>query len=128
MKKRYTEAQIPYVLRLAEQGTPAAEVCSKLGVSEPTFLRLEEEVCGNGGNGVATGQAAGGRVVSVAHANPFMTDYAERQKAGRAFFAGEMSVNDADQMIIRYNISHLLLKQSQLGLERSALPIGPKLA
>jgi hypothetical protein len=61
----------------------------------------------------------GSQVVSVAHANPFMTDHAERKEAGRAFFAGEMSLSDADRMIACYRISHLLLKQSQLGLVKN---------
>lgn len=62
---------------------------------------------------------AGCRVVSVAHVNPFMTDHAERKEAGRAFFAGEMSVDDANRMISRFNVSHLLVKQSQLELVKN---------
>ena len=38
-KKRFTEQQIAYALRLAEQGTRVVEICRKLGVSEPTFGR-----------------------------------------------------------------------------------------
>ncbi len=33
-RKRYTEEQIAYALRQAEGGTPVAELCRKLGVSE----------------------------------------------------------------------------------------------
>jgi putative transposase len=36
-KPRFTEPQIPLTLRQAEQGTPAGEICRKLGVSEATF-------------------------------------------------------------------------------------------
>ena len=36
-KPRYTEQQIAQALREAEQGTRAAELCRKLGVSETTF-------------------------------------------------------------------------------------------
>jgi len=36
-KPRFTEPQIALALRQAEQGTTAAEVCRKLGVSEATF-------------------------------------------------------------------------------------------
>ena len=36
-KPRFTEQQIAQALRQAEQGTAAAEVCRKLGVSEATF-------------------------------------------------------------------------------------------
>jgi putative transposase len=33
----HTEEQIAYVLRQAESGTPVAEVCRGLGISEATF-------------------------------------------------------------------------------------------
>jgi len=36
-KTRYTEEQIAYVLREAESGTPIADVCRSIGVSEATF-------------------------------------------------------------------------------------------
>ena len=36
-KPRFTEQQVAQALRQAEHGTPAAEVCRKLGVSEATF-------------------------------------------------------------------------------------------
>ncbi len=36
-KSRYTEEQIAYVLRQAESGTPVADVCRSIGVSEATF-------------------------------------------------------------------------------------------
>ena len=35
-KTRYTEEQIAYVLREAESGTPVADVCRSIGVSEAT--------------------------------------------------------------------------------------------
>jgi putative transposase len=34
MKKRFTEEQIAFALRQAEEGTPVTEVCRKMGVSE----------------------------------------------------------------------------------------------
>jgi putative transposase len=36
-KSRYTEEQIAYVLRQAESGTPVADVCRGVGISEATF-------------------------------------------------------------------------------------------
>ena len=35
--KRHTEEQIAYALRQAEGGTPVADVCRQLGVSEASF-------------------------------------------------------------------------------------------
>jgi putative transposase len=35
--KRFTEEQITYALRQAESGTPVADVCRQLGVSEASF-------------------------------------------------------------------------------------------
>jgi putative transposase len=35
--KRFTEEQITYALREAESGTPVADFCRQLGVSEPSF-------------------------------------------------------------------------------------------
>jgi len=36
-KSRYPEEQIAYVLRQAESGTPVADVCRGMGISEATF-------------------------------------------------------------------------------------------
>ena len=36
-KSRYTEEQIAYALRQGEAGTPVADVCRGLGISEATF-------------------------------------------------------------------------------------------
>ncbi len=41
-KSKFTEEQIAYALRQVEGGTPSADVCRQLGVSEATFLHLEE--------------------------------------------------------------------------------------
>ena len=49
-RKRFTEEQIAYALRQAEGGTPVAEVCRKLGVSEQTFYCWKKKY---GGMGVA---------------------------------------------------------------------------
>lgn len=42
-KKRFTEEQITLALRQAEAGTPVAEVCRKLQVSEQTFYRWKKK-------------------------------------------------------------------------------------
>jgi putative transposase len=39
MKSRYTEKQIAFALKQAELGTPVADVCRKLGISEQTCYR-----------------------------------------------------------------------------------------
>jgi putative transposase len=36
-KSRFTEAQIAYVLRQADAGTPVADVCRGMGISEAMF-------------------------------------------------------------------------------------------
>ncbi len=42
-QKRYTDEQIAFALRQAESGTAVAEICRKLGVSEPTFYRWKKQ-------------------------------------------------------------------------------------
>ncbi|ARM03603.1 transposase [Burkholderia pseudomallei] len=36
-KSKFTEEQIAYALKQAELGTPVAEVCHKMGISDATF-------------------------------------------------------------------------------------------
>ena len=36
-KSRYSEEQVAYALRLAEGGTPVADVCCRIGIAEATF-------------------------------------------------------------------------------------------
>ena len=47
-KPRFSEQQIAQALRQAEQGTAAAEVCRKLGVSEATFYAWKKRYAGLG--------------------------------------------------------------------------------
>lgn len=45
-KTRFTEAQIAFVLRQAEEGTAVAEVCRKAGISEATFYNWRKKYGG----------------------------------------------------------------------------------
>jgi len=47
-KGRFTEEQISFAIRQAESGTPVAEVCRKIGVSEQTFYRWKRKYVGMG--------------------------------------------------------------------------------
>jgi putative transposase len=47
-KSAFTEEQITYALRQVELGTPVAEVCRKLGISEQTFYRWKRRFAGMG--------------------------------------------------------------------------------
>lgn len=47
-KSRFTEEQIAMALRQAEAGTPAAEICRKLEVTETTFYRRKKQYGGLG--------------------------------------------------------------------------------
>jgi putative transposase len=43
---RFSEAQIAFVLRQAEEGTVVAEVCRKAGISEATFYNWRKKYAG----------------------------------------------------------------------------------
>ena len=47
-KSQYTEEQIAYTLHEAEMGTPVADLCRKLGISEQTFYRWKKKYAGMG--------------------------------------------------------------------------------
>jgi putative transposase len=47
-RKRYSDEQIAFALRQAEGGTTVAEICRKLGISEPTFYRWKKQFAGMG--------------------------------------------------------------------------------
>ncbi len=47
-KTRFTEQQIAFALRQAEQGTAVEEIARKLGVSEATFYRWKKRFAGMG--------------------------------------------------------------------------------
>lgn len=42
-KSRFTEEQIAYALRLAEVGTPVADVCRQIGISGATFYTWKKK-------------------------------------------------------------------------------------
>jgi putative transposase len=47
-RKRFTNEQIAFALRQAENGTPIEEICRKMGVSEPSFNRWKKQFSGMG--------------------------------------------------------------------------------
>jgi len=47
-RNRCTNEQIAFALRQAENGTPLAEICRKMGVSEPSFYRWKKQFSGMG--------------------------------------------------------------------------------
>jgi putative transposase len=47
-KSKFTEAQIAFALRQAEQGTRVAEICRKMGISEATFYNWKKKFGGLG--------------------------------------------------------------------------------
>ena len=47
-KTRYSPEQVAFCLRQAEAGTPVAEVCRKVGISEQTFHRWKKKFQGMG--------------------------------------------------------------------------------
>jgi putative transposase len=42
-RSRFTEEQIAYALRLADAGTPVADVCRQIGVSEATYYTWKKK-------------------------------------------------------------------------------------
>jgi len=47
-KSKFTEAQIAFALRQAEQGTRVAEICRKMGISDATFYNWKKKYGGLG--------------------------------------------------------------------------------
>jgi putative transposase len=47
-KSKFTEQQIVFALKQAETGVPVAEVCRKMGISEPTFYNWKKKFSGLG--------------------------------------------------------------------------------
>jgi len=47
-KSKFTESQIVFALRQAEEGVKVAEVCRKMGISEATFYNWKKKYGGLG--------------------------------------------------------------------------------
>ena len=47
-KSKYSAEQVAFALRQAESGTPAPEICRKMGISEQTFYRWKKKYVGMG--------------------------------------------------------------------------------
>lgn len=47
-KSKFTDEQIAFALKQAETGTRVAEVCRKIGISEPTFYNWKKKYGGLG--------------------------------------------------------------------------------
>ena len=45
-RSKFTDAQIAFVLRQAEEGTPVSEVCRKAGIAEATFYNWRKKYGG----------------------------------------------------------------------------------
>jgi len=45
-KNKFTDSQIAFILRQAEEGTPVSEVCRKSGISEQTYYRWRKKYGG----------------------------------------------------------------------------------
>lgn len=45
-KSHFTDQQIAFALQQAEAGAPVAEVCRKMGASEPTYYRWKQKYGG----------------------------------------------------------------------------------
>ena len=45
-KTKFSEGQIAFILRQAEEGTAVAEVCRKAGISEATFYNWRKKYGG----------------------------------------------------------------------------------
>ena len=43
---KFTDSQIAFILRQAEEGTPVGEVCRKSGISEQTYYRWRKKYGG----------------------------------------------------------------------------------
>ena len=45
-RSKFSEAQIAFILRQGEEGTPVGEVCRKAGISEATYYNWRKKYAG----------------------------------------------------------------------------------
>lgn len=72
---RFTEEQIAFALRHAEAGTPAEEICRKLGASEQAFCRWKTTFAGAGAYQGPVGIIDMGGVFTVVKVSKGITSY-----------------------------------------------------
>jgi transposase-like protein len=65
MRKNFTPEQMLHTVRQAESGTPVAEVCRKLGITEQNLLQVEAAGGGHGDRGADSAAAVGRREQKV---------------------------------------------------------------
>lgn len=87
-KKRHTEAQIAFLLRQAESGTPVSEIVRKMEISEATFYRWKQKFDGLG-------------VGEVRRLKPLQKQYWGQHLWARGYFVAS-SGNVTDEAIMAY--------------------------
>ena len=79
-RSRFTDQQIAFVLKQAEQGTQVAEVTRKMGISEQTFYRWKKKFGGLMSTaGSVAADAGRGLALRMAHGTPYLSDHFQNQ-------------------------------------------------
>ena len=68
MRKNFTPEQMLHTVRQAESGTPVAEVCRKMGITEQTFYKWKRRLAGMGDRGADATATVGRREQEVERA------------------------------------------------------------
>lgn len=118
---KFTEAQIAFVLKQADDGTPVAEVCRKAGISDATFYNWRKKYAGLMPSRIGAGRAfmkftpaAIERHIRRKH--PGCPDFAV------AFFVGEIakkewsgaSIGKAVGITMQTTLRHLMTDYDQM--------------
>ena len=110
-KSRFTEEQIAYALRLAEGGTPVADVCRQIGISEATFYTWKKKYAGARRHRAAQAQDARGRErAAAAHRG--------RPDAGQADPAGGRTKKDL-KAVKRRELAAWMQERFKVSVRRS---------